>query len=133
MINLIFFPYHHNLKSMVKKKKTIVYDLDDFICKCGSNQLEKTEIPKITPKRELKGYFKKTRNLESSDSSFNLHCSYCGRTYLVKKRVKRMRISNLPMSFGFRSMYWEEINIERDGLSGKLEEYYEIEEIKTEK
>ncbi len=41
-----------------------------------------------------------------------------------------MRISNLPMSFGFRSMYWEEINVEHDGLSGKLEEYYEIEETK---
>ena len=40
-----------------------------------------------------------------------------------------MRISNLPMSFGFRSLYWNEIEVGGDGLSGKMEEQYEITEI----
>ncbi len=110
---------------MKKQRKTIVYEIEDFICKCGSSTLEKLQIPN----NSSHGYFKKIKESSPAKEIFKLKCTSCGREYLVKKQVKKMRISNLPMSFGFRSMYWEEINVGPDGLSGKLEEYFEIEEI----
>jgi len=91
----------------VKKRKVIVYDMEDFICRCGSTDLE---------------------TIEDSEPA-TVRCNSCGRYYRIEKKEKSMRISNLPMSFGFRSLYWNEIEVEKKGLSGKLEEFYEITEI----
>ncbi len=61
-----------------------------------------------------------------------LRCPGCGRRYSVSKLEKRTRINNLPMSFGFRSLYWDKIESGRGGLAGVSEQGYEIQEIREE-
>jgi hypothetical protein len=55
-----------------------------------------------------------------------MRCGACDREYHVRKLEKRTSISNLPMSFGFRSMYWDRIDAGSQGLSGVSGEGYEI-------
>ena len=56
-------------------------------------------------------------------------CRSCGRRYSVKKKEKRTRMTNLPMSFGFRSLYWDKIESSEGGIYGISEHGYEIREI----
>jgi hypothetical protein len=46
----------------------------------------------------------------------------------VKKKEKKFRMSNLPMSFGFRSLYWDKIEASEGGLYGISNQGYEIRE-----
>jgi hypothetical protein len=48
----------------------------------------------------------------------------------VRKQVKKTRMSNLPMSFGFRSLYWDKIEASGGALFGISEQGYEIREEK---
>jgi hypothetical protein len=62
-------------------------------------------------------------------TTVELLCRSCQRRYAVKKLEKRIRISNLPMSFGYRSLYWDKIEAQGGSISGVTEEGYEIREI----
>jgi hypothetical protein len=90
------------------KRGIRVIDLEDFMCRCGSKDFE--------------------QELEAG-KPVGLTCRACGRRYSVKKREKRVRITNLPMSFGFRSMYWDKIESSRGGVYGVSEQGYEIREL----
>ena len=78
------------------------------MCRCGSAELEKT-FKEQTPS--------------------GLTCLKCGQRYSVKKIEKRTRVTNLPMSFGFRSLYWDKIEASGDSFYGVTEAGYEISEI----
>jgi len=99
----------------VRLRKIIVYDLDDFICRCGT--------PGLGP----------VSTLESGKNSTRLRCGNCGRIYMVQKKEKKTRISNLPMSFGSRSLHWNNITADSSGLNGIIETFYEIKELPKEK
>jgi len=58
-----------------------------------------------------------------------LTCRNCGGRYSVKKKEKRTRMTNLPMSFGFRSLYWDKIESSGSAIYGVTEQGYEIREI----
>jgi hypothetical protein len=92
----------------MSKRGIRVIELEDFMCRCGSKDLE----------QELE-----------AERPVGLTCRTCGRRYSVKKREKRVRVTNLPMSFGFRSMYWDKIESSRSALYGVSEQGYEIREI----
>ncbi|MCD6122130.1 MAG: hypothetical protein J7K04_09865 [Spirochaetales bacterium] len=102
----------------MRLRKIIVYDLKDFICRCGSTNFKIMEnsLP------------------NSSNSTISkMKCRTCGRVYRIHKKEKRMRINNLPMSFGSRSLHWKDIIVDSQGLSGSVETVYEIEELPAEK
>jgi len=99
----------------VRLRKIIVYDLDDFICRCGTSGIGLVS------------------DLENGKGSTRLRCGNCGRTYTVQKKEKKTRISNLPMSFGSRSMHWNDITADSGGLNGIIETFYEIKELPQEK
>jgi hypothetical protein len=92
----------------VGKRGVQVIELEDFMCRCGSRNLE-TELEDQIP--------------------VGLTCLSCGRRYSVKKLEKRTWMTNLPMSFGFRSLYWDKIEVSGDGIYGISEQGYEIREI----
>jgi len=79
------------------------------MCRCGATSLERREV-------ELR--------------PVELTCRGCGCRYAVKKLEKRTWVSNLPMSFGFRSLYWNKIEASGDSIYGVTEEGYEIRELK---
>ena len=81
------------------------------MCRCGSNEFERQE---------------------DGGSPVGLKCRRCGLSYSVKKLEKRTRVTNLPMSFGFRSLYWNKIESTGSSLFGITEEGYEIRERKEE-
>ena len=85
-----------------------VIELEDFMCRCGGRDFDQ-ELEEQTPVR--------------------LTCRSCGRRYSVKKKEKRTRMTNLPMSFGFRSLYWDKIESSEGGIYGISEHGYEIREI----
>jgi hypothetical protein len=91
----------------VGKRGIQVLELEDFMCRCGSRDFE-TETRDQNPT--------------------GLYCRSCGRRYSVRKRQKRTRIANLPMSFGFRSLYWDRIEATDGGIYGVSEQGYEIKE-----
>jgi hypothetical protein len=78
------------------------------MCRCGCRDFDK-EIEKQEP--------------------VGMTCRGCGRRYTVKKREKRTRMTNLPMSFGFRSLYWDRIESSEHGIYGVSEQGYEIKEV----
>ena len=86
-----------------------VIELEDFMCRCGSRDFQ-TELEEQSP--------------------VGLTCKSCGRHYSVQKREKRTRMTNLPMSFGFRSLYWDKIQASKGGIFGISEQGYEIREDK---
>ena len=90
------------------KRGVQVIELEDFMCRCGSRDFE-TELKDQTP--------------------VQLTCRSCGRRYSVMKREKRTRMTNLPMSFGFRSLYWDKIEASGGAIYGVREQGYEIREI----
>jgi len=92
----------------VGKRGIQVLELEDFMCRCGSRDFEK-EIKEQVPA--------------------GLTCRSCGQRYSVKKKEKRTRITNLPMSFGFRSLYWDKIETSGGSIYGVSEQGYEIREI----
>lgn len=89
------------------KRGIRVIELEDFMCRCGSRDFE-TGLKEQTP--------------------VGLTCRSCGRRYSVKKREKRTRMTNLPMSFGFRSLYWDKIEASGGSIYGVSEQGYEIKE-----
>ena len=89
------------------KRGIQVIELDDFMCRCGSRDFDR-EIKKQVPT--------------------GLTCRNCGRRYSVKKLEKRARMTNLPMSFGFRSLYWDKFESFDGGIYGVSEQGYEIRE-----
>jgi hypothetical protein len=95
----------------VPKRGIRVIDLEDFMCRCGSTDFERISV---------------------EDKPTGLTCRGCGRRYSVKKIEKRARLTNLPMSFGFRSLYWDKIETSGGSLQGVTERGYEIREIKEE-
>ena len=64
-----------------------------------------------------------------NDSPVEMTCRQCGARYSVRKLEKRIRVSNLPMSFGFRSLYWNRIETSGASIYGITEEGYEIKEL----
>ncbi len=90
------------------KRGIQVIELADFMCRCGGRDFEK-EIKEQVP--------------------VGLTCRSCGQRYSVKKKEKRTRITNLPMSFGFRSLYWDKIETSGGSIYGVSEQGYEIREI----
>jgi hypothetical protein len=91
----------------VSKRGIRVFELEDFMCRCGSRDFD-TEIKEQNP--------------------VGLTCRSCGRRYSVTKKEKRTRMTNLPMSFGFRSLYWDKIEESDGGFYGVSELGYEIKE-----
>lgn len=48
---------------------------------------------------------------------------------IIEIMKKRTFINNLPMSFGFRSLYWDKIEPDGHSLFGITEAGYDIKEI----
>jgi hypothetical protein len=91
----------------VSKRGLRVLELEDFRCRCGAGEFERTcreEVP------------------------VSLLCRSCGRSYTIRKLQKRNRLSGLPMSFGFRSLYWDRFDRSGGSLYGVAEEGWEIRE-----
>ena len=91
----------------MSKRGIRVIELEDFMCRCGSRDFD-TERKDQTP--------------------VGLSCRNCGRRFSVKKSEKKTRMTNLPMSFGFRSLYWDKIEASNGALFGVSEQGYEIRE-----
>jgi hypothetical protein len=100
----------HNKKAM-KKRRIRVMALEDFMCRCGATDFD--------IHRE-------------AEKPIRMTCNNCGRSFAVSELSKKTHISNLPMSFGFRSLYWDKFEMSEQGLVGVSEEGYEIKEIKQE-
>jgi hypothetical protein len=92
----------------VSKRGIQVIELEDFMCRCGNRDFE-TMLEEQTP--------------------VGLTCRTCGQRYSVRKKEKRTRMTNLPMSFGFRSLYWDKIESSGNSIYGVTEQGYEIREI----
>ncbi|MBA7702556.1 hypothetical protein ES703_111325 [subsurface metagenome] len=92
----------------MKKRGVRVIDLEDFMCRCGSIDFD-VEY--------------------EEDRPVLMSCQKCSRKYEVKKIEKRTSIHNLPMSFGFRSLYWDRIEHNGKSISGIIEQGYDIREI----
>jgi hypothetical protein len=92
----------------MKKRSIRVMELDDFMCRCGECDFEVT----CEDKRPVR-----------------ICCRRCARSYAVKKLESRTRLSNLPMSFGFRSLYWDRFERSGEGMSGIIQEGYQITEL----
>jgi hypothetical protein len=95
----------------MNKRGVRVIELSDFMCRCGGRELER---------RERDG------------EPVELRCPACGRRFRVRRLARRSRVSNLPMSFGFRSMYWDAIDVSGGSIEGVTEEGFEIREIEEE-
>jgi hypothetical protein len=91
----------------VGKRGVRVIELEDFMCRCGSRDFDKEP---------------------NGQAPTGLTCRSCGQHYSVKKLEKRTRMTNLPMSFGFRSLYWDKIESSPDAIYGVSEQGYEIKE-----
>jgi hypothetical protein len=87
------------------KRGLRVLDLADFRCRCGGGDFERTEKEGVP---------------------VSLRCRSCGRSYSVRQLEKRSRLSGLPMSFGFRSLYWDRFDRSEGSLYGVAEEGWEI-------
>lgn len=83
-------------------------ELEDFICRCGARDF-------IVDREQ--------------SAPYRMGCRACRREYRVRKLEKKASLNNLPMSFGFRSLYWDKIEINPQGITGICEEGYEISEI----
>ena len=68
------------------------------------------------------------RKTESDDVPVSMSCRRCGRGYTVRKLEKKSRLSGLPMSFGFRSLYWDRFDHSGGSQYGVAEEGWEIRE-----
>jgi hypothetical protein len=91
----------------VSKRGVRVIELGDFLCRCGAGDLQTTQ---------------------RDGEPIALRCPRCGRGYTVRKLEKRSRLSALPMSFGFRSLYWDRYDQSGGSLYGVAEEGWEIRE-----
>jgi hypothetical protein len=89
------------------KRGLRVLNLEDFRCRCGGGDFERTEREGIP---------------------VSLLCRSCGRSYSVRQLEKKSRLSGLPMSFGFRSLYWDRFDRSDGSLYGVAEEGWEIRE-----
>jgi len=92
----------------VSKRGIQVIELEDFMCRCGNRDFETTLEEQIP---------------------VGLTCRVCGQRYSVRKNEKRTRMTNMPMSFGFRSLYWNKIESSGGSIFGVTEQGYEIREI----
>jgi hypothetical protein len=92
----------------MKKRSIRVMELEDFMCRCGQTDFAVTR---------------------EGERPVTMSCRHCGRGYAVERLEKTTRISNLPMSFGFRSLYWDRIEPGAGGVSGVIQEGYQITEI----
>ena len=82
-------------------------ELEDFLCRCGAADFERAE---------------------SDGVPVAIRCRRCERGYAVRKLEKKSRLSGLPMSFGFRSLYWDRFDRSGGSLYGMAEEGWEIRE-----
>jgi ribosomal protein L37E len=87
--------------------KVRVVELEDFLCRCGAADFEQAE---------------------SGGVPVSLSCRRCGRAYTVRKLEKKSRLSGLPMSLGFRSLYWDRFDHSGGSQFGVAEEGWEIRE-----
>jgi hypothetical protein len=91
----------------VGKRGVRVIELEDFLCRCGAADF----------RREL-----------GEGEPVSMTCRRCGRAYTVRRLEKRSRLSGLPMSFGFRSLYWDRFDHSGGSQFGVAEEGWEIRE-----
>ena len=82
-------------------------ELEDFLCRCGTADFQREELDGIP---------------------VQLRCRRCGRGFSVRKLEKKSRLSGLPMSFGFRSLYWDRFDHSDGSQFGVAEEGWEIRE-----
>jgi hypothetical protein len=92
----------------MRRRGIRVIELEDFMCRCGNRDFETTLEEQIP---------------------VGLTCRVCGQRYSVRKNEKRTRMTNMPMSFGFRSLYWDKIESSGGSIFGVTEQGYEIREI----
>ena len=55
-------------------------------------------------------------------------CRRCGRRFSIRRLEKKSRLSGLPMSLGFRSLYWDRFDHSDGSQFGVAEEGWEIRE-----
>jgi ribosomal protein L37E len=91
----------------VGKRGVRVLELEDFLCRCGAADFAQ---------------------LPSDEEPASLSCRRCGRAYTVRKLEKKSRLSGLPMSFGFRSLYWDRFDHSGGSQFAVAEEGWEIRE-----
>jgi ribosomal protein L37E len=91
----------------VGKRGVRVIELEDFLCRCGAADF---------------------RREPGEQEPLSMTCRRCGRTYTVRKLEKRSRLSGLPMSFGFRSLYWDRFDHSGGSQFGVAGEGWEIRE-----
>ena len=82
-------------------------ELEDFLCRCGAADFQKTE---------------------SNGEPVSMSCRRCGRGYALRKLEKKSRLSGLPMSFGFRSLHWDRFDHSGGSQFGVADEGWEIRE-----
>jgi len=91
----------------VGKRGMRVLELEDFFCRCGAADFEKTENDGVL---------------------VSMSCRRCGLHFSIRKLEKKSRLSGLPMSLGFRSLYWDRFDHSGDSQFGVAEEGWEIRE-----
>ncbi len=89
------------------KRGVRILELEDFLCRCGAADFAR---------------------LPSDDEPLSMRCRRCGRSYEVRRLEKKSRLSGLPMSFGFRSLYWDRFDHSSGSQFGVAEEGWEIRE-----
>ena len=89
------------------KRVVRVLELEDFLCRCGAADFQRQP---------------------GMDEPESLRCRRCGRSYAVRRLEKKSRLSGLPMSFGFRSLYWDRFDHSSGSQFGVAEEGWEIRE-----
>ena len=82
-------------------------ELEDFLCRCGAADF---------------------RRVPDDQEPESMTCRRCGRRFSLRRLEKKSRLSGLPMSLGFRSLYWDRFDHSDGSQFGVAEEGWEIRE-----
>jgi ribosomal protein L37E len=97
----------------VGKRGVRVLELEDFLCRCGAADFRREAEQEPEPE---------------APEPRSMTCRRCGRRYEVRRLEKKSRLSGLPMSLGFRSLYWDRFDHSGGSQYGVAEEGWEIRE-----
>jgi len=82
-------------------------ELEDFLCRCGAADFRREPY---------------------DEEPVTMTCRRCGRRFSLRRLEKKSRLSGLPMSLGFRSLYWDRFDHSDGSQFGVAEEGWEIRE-----
>ena len=82
-------------------------ELEDFLCRCGAADFRREPV---------------------GEEPLAMTCRRCGRRFSIRRLEKKSRLSGLPMSLGFRSLYWDRFDHSGGSQFGVADEGWEIRE-----